>query len=88
MHDVALQAIFDAGNREEENVKNRLGYEFGDIDIEAKIEYTKLSIATKKAEIDDIKNKLETDPLLKKYAVCVQRKIDTLKRGVEECQKD
>lgn len=45
-----LQAIFDAGNKEEGNVKNRLGYELGDIDIEAKIEYTKLSIATKKAE--------------------------------------
>jgi hypothetical protein len=29
LHDVGLQAIFDAGNREEENVKNRLGYELG-----------------------------------------------------------
>lgn len=29
MHDTGLQAIFDAGNKEEENVKNRLGYELG-----------------------------------------------------------
>lgn len=29
MHDEGLQAIFDAGNREEENVKARLGYELG-----------------------------------------------------------
>lgn len=29
LHDAGLQAIFDAGNKEEENVKNRLGYELG-----------------------------------------------------------
>ena len=29
MHDTGLQAIFDAGNKEEENVKNRIGYELG-----------------------------------------------------------
>jgi hypothetical protein len=29
LHDVALQAIFDVGNKEEGNVKNRLGYELG-----------------------------------------------------------
>lgn len=29
LHDAGLQAIFDAGNREEENVKNRIGYELG-----------------------------------------------------------
>lgn len=29
MHDEGLQAIFDAGNREEENVKARLGYDLG-----------------------------------------------------------
>lgn len=29
LHDTGLQAIFDAGNKEEENVKNRLGYELG-----------------------------------------------------------
>ncbi|WP_374134336.1 hypothetical protein [Candidatus Endomicrobiellum pyrsonymphae] len=34
LHDVALQAIFDAGNKEEENVKNRLGYELGIESIE------------------------------------------------------
>lgn len=29
LHDAGLQAIFDAGNKEEENVKNRIGYELG-----------------------------------------------------------
>lgn len=29
LHDTGLQAIFDAGNKEEENVKNRIGYELG-----------------------------------------------------------
>jgi CRISPR/Cas system-associated exonuclease Cas4 (RecB family) len=29
LHDTGLQAIFDAGKREEENVKQRLGYELG-----------------------------------------------------------
>lgn len=29
LHDEGLQAIFDAGNREEENVKSRLGYDLG-----------------------------------------------------------
>jgi hypothetical protein len=29
LHEAKLQAIFDAGNKEEENVKNRLGYELG-----------------------------------------------------------
>lgn len=29
LHDVGLQAIFDAGNKEEENVKVRIGYELG-----------------------------------------------------------
>ncbi|MFA5659609.1 MAG: hypothetical protein WC900_10050, partial [Oscillospiraceae bacterium] len=29
LHDEGLQAIFDAGNREEENVKARLGYDLG-----------------------------------------------------------
>lgn len=29
LYDAGLQAIFDAGNKEEENVKNRLGYELG-----------------------------------------------------------
>lgn len=29
MHDVGLQSIFDAGNKEEENVKARLGYDLG-----------------------------------------------------------
>jgi len=29
LHDVGLQAIFDAGNKEEENVKQRIGYELG-----------------------------------------------------------
>lgn len=29
LHDTGLQAVFDAGNKEEENVKNRLGYELG-----------------------------------------------------------
>ena len=29
LHDTGLQAIFDAGNKEEANVKNRLGYEIG-----------------------------------------------------------
>lgn len=29
LHDTGLQAIFDAGNKEEENVKQRIGYELG-----------------------------------------------------------
>lgn len=29
LHDTGLQAIFDAGNKEEESVKNRIGYELG-----------------------------------------------------------
>lgn len=48
LHDTGLQAIFDAGNKEEENVKNRLGYELG---LEFVEQQSPFEIKTTKAKL-------------------------------------
>lgn len=48
LHDEGLQAIFDAGNKEEENVKHRIGYELGFPFIE---QQTPFEIKNRKGEV-------------------------------------